>query len=454
MKNVLFANFAALSYTYFETVKKNRDIKTVIFDDKKKNANKLNVKSNHIFMAYSECEKWETPLWDDEFDGWNYLTSSGKRDNTYCVAFKKDSNIIIAFRGTDDIDDVVEDVNLGLFDKWSDCIEVAIDFVESIIRNYPNDNLYFTGHSLGGAIAQIVGKIFNKETVTFNALGADVLCNGTSVPDIEDEIICHHIGCRDKVLRAKIFDTLSKNRDCASVIDGIIINYNNSNTNSFNVIEGNIGNLKIEIGVNSKRQESVNQNIKPVGKYIVKYLKYAELLAKNNPKCTNYIIGGDWTATVSRHYGELVVLGDTKHEYRTGIMRLTNPPSFGVHSMGWFLLFMDDAGCLRHPVRPVFTYNILRDVCDSKSIMYREKTLHSMLKAVSRNSVDLANNEAILLSEDKKFWKRYRLGTTFRNIMRHSIFFSEIDNPFIIGKFCNCCIDGIDGRLEPVKIHK
>lgn len=457
IKDVIFANFAALSYTYFETVKKNRDIKTVMFDDKKKNANKMNVKTNHLFMAYSECSKYETPLWDKLFNNWNYVVSSGKKTNFYGVAFRNAKDVIISFRGTDDTDDIIDDINLGVFSKWTDSIEYAIDFTEKVISQLGTDvNLYFTGHSLGGALAQIVGKIFNaKKIVTFNALGTNIICSGTYAGDILEEIITYHVGVRDTSLLADVLRILSETPDNSGAINGVIEHHYKSNTNSYNIVDKEIGPVKVQIGVNSNIKESKPLvHLSGIGEKIVKYAKYVDRLADNTPESINYIIGGDWTPTCCNHYGTIRVFGDVKHEYKTGFMKFMNTPSFGLHSMGWFLLFMDDDGNLRDSVRSVFIHNILRDVCDINNKVYREKTLHGMLKAVSYGNIDLATNEAILLSEDKKFWKKYRQGVTFRNTMRHSILFRELSNPFVIGGFCNCTIDNIDGKIDPIKISK
>lgn len=451
MKDILFANFAALSYTYFETVKKNRDIKTIMFDDKMKNANKMHVKTNHVFMAYSECERWETPIWDKDFDDWDYIMSSGKRNNTYCVAFKKGTDIVIAFRGTDDIDDVVDDINLGLFDKWSECVESAIDFVESVISIYRDHKLHFTGHSLGGAIAQIVGKIFNGETVTFNALGAKKICTEYSVNDIETDMICCHLGSRDNTLVSKVKESLKNNPTNAGAIDGIVANYAGGGQNSFNIIDAEVGPIKVEIGIGHSGKDRVVTTGK-VGSNIIKYLKYAKRLVDNTPKCTNFIIGGDWTPTINKHYGEIVVLGDNEHKYKSIIL---SKPAFGLHSMGWFILFMDDNGKLLNSVRPVFIHNIVRDLANPKNnYSGSNRILNSMHDALVKNNPDFVNNEAVLLSEDKSIWKRYRMGKTFKNTIRYTILLNEIDDVVTLGKFSNCVIDGIDGRLEPIKMSK
>ncbi|MCU7854039.1 MAG: DUF2974 domain-containing protein, partial [Candidatus Thiodiazotropha sp. (ex Monitilora ramsayi)] len=104
------------------------------------------------------------------------------------VAFYKQdqtNEYVIAFAGTEDSKDWFTDLQLGLF-QWSGNSSVVIDYLVSIKTRYSDANINFTGHSLGGALAQyaaydyikkhqetdaISDRPINTTLTTVNALG-------------------------------------------------------------------------------------------------------------------------------------------------------------------------------------------------------------------------------------------------------------------------------------------
>jgi hypothetical protein len=100
------------------------------------------------------------------------------------------SQIIIAFRGTDVSNGVTAmknaaaDVSFTGGDQPTPDLETstsyAAAFVKQIEADYPNAFITLTGHSLGGAIAQLVGKASGLSTVAFNAPGAEQLYSALS----------------------------------------------------------------------------------------------------------------------------------------------------------------------------------------------------------------------------------------------------------------------------------
>lgn len=100
-----------------------------------------------------------------------------------CAAYKKDNAIIIAFQGTD----IKKTLNpLELIDVITDChfvakkippsASIAMRFYLTIIEKYGSSEIYLTGHSLGGAYAQIIASRAIKDgrdvkAITFNAPG-------------------------------------------------------------------------------------------------------------------------------------------------------------------------------------------------------------------------------------------------------------------------------------------
>ena len=119
----------------------------------------------------------------------------------YGAAYTKNDLIVIAFRGTDDSNDLRADQGIilnsdsNLFRFLSYIFRVfdtraaqavldqqvwdAIDFfVEAVDR----ENVMIVGHSLGGYLAQIVGWVYDTPTYTFNAPGASVYSPGGIEP--------------------------------------------------------------------------------------------------------------------------------------------------------------------------------------------------------------------------------------------------------------------------------
>ena len=124
-----------------------------------------------------------------DFKGWQFIYSADKAklyrdkykfedmedDGFYAVAFMKENDIVIAYRGTepDKIEDLIADLYIGFLNRNHSQLVSAYLFVEYIKELYPNKNIHLTGHSLGGCLAQYAFVCTNKKypTVTWNALG-------------------------------------------------------------------------------------------------------------------------------------------------------------------------------------------------------------------------------------------------------------------------------------------
>jgi hypothetical protein len=92
-------------------------------------------------------------------------------DAFQAAAYTKGGQTAIVFRGTNDTGDVVTDAALGL-GMNSAYYEQAAAFV-----GRHGGNLILCGHSLGGAIAQVVGNRMGLPIVTFNAPGVAVVAS-------------------------------------------------------------------------------------------------------------------------------------------------------------------------------------------------------------------------------------------------------------------------------------
>lgn len=116
-------------------------------------------------------EGWEKldALSVEEADGWLFDPSSEFRGLTYLNESSDGSkNIVIAFAGTDQIVDHF-DTNAPLYLGNGDHqLDNAVKLYLDVKAAYPDANITFTGHSLGGGLASILGALFDEPTTVFN----------------------------------------------------------------------------------------------------------------------------------------------------------------------------------------------------------------------------------------------------------------------------------------------
>ncbi len=113
--------------------------------------------------------------------GWERLPDKPQDNNVGydCAAFRKigTKEIVIAHRGTEPIrfdGDWTANLQMGLR-KVPDQYEYARKFLEQIKDTYRDATLSLTGHSLGGALAQLQAAQTGLSAVTFNPYGAKTL---------------------------------------------------------------------------------------------------------------------------------------------------------------------------------------------------------------------------------------------------------------------------------------
>ena len=106
-----------------------------------------------------------------------------ERDNEstgfHAETFYKKGAVVISFRGTDDYKDLFENDFLQMGrNKLPNQYVDAINYYNEIQKTFPSSKIVFTGHSLGGSLAQLMGNLTGNEAVTFNAYGVGNLLNG------------------------------------------------------------------------------------------------------------------------------------------------------------------------------------------------------------------------------------------------------------------------------------
>jgi hypothetical protein len=121
-------------------------------------------------------------------DGWTLLhaTPNSRVGYASCEYTDANGNYVCAFRGTDDLDDVIPDIlqGIGLFTAQFD---LASELAHDLAWRFQNGWLYcdagetvkatslsFTGHSLGGGLAGSAWTLTGYPTVTFNGAGVSL----------------------------------------------------------------------------------------------------------------------------------------------------------------------------------------------------------------------------------------------------------------------------------------
>lgn len=108
---------------------------------------------------------------------------------------KNGNKVVISYCGSDDTKDWVQNDIPMFLSKMPVQSNDAIAVYKKIRQQYPHAQIILTGHSLGGSLAQIVGAIFNVETVTFNAYGTKDLIK--SDMEIYPDKITNYINLND-----------------------------------------------------------------------------------------------------------------------------------------------------------------------------------------------------------------------------------------------------------------
>jgi putative lipase involved disintegration of autophagic bodies len=80
------------------------------------------------------------------------------------VTYTKDEYCIVAFKGTSNASDIVQDLQIAKVGMPARAFELT-PYVKNLLEEY---KVQVTGHSLGGAIARIIGQSLQLGVVTFN----------------------------------------------------------------------------------------------------------------------------------------------------------------------------------------------------------------------------------------------------------------------------------------------
>lgn len=102
--------------------------------------------------------------------------------------FYKNGKVVIAMRGTDEVvkDLIKEDIGHLAMKQLPNQYVDAQKFYEKVKKDFPNQEIVFTGHSLGGSLAQLMSNKTGHETVTFNAYGVRNILQGNVRDNLEN----------------------------------------------------------------------------------------------------------------------------------------------------------------------------------------------------------------------------------------------------------------------------
>lgn len=113
---------------------------------------------------------------DPRLDKWTRIAfkkaGNGLRDAFQGAAFRRGTEVLVAFKGTSGVADGIADIKLGVGMNTSHYADAA-EFLASV--PVAGRSVVLCGHSLGGAIAQIIGNRHRLPFVTFNAPGVGLL---------------------------------------------------------------------------------------------------------------------------------------------------------------------------------------------------------------------------------------------------------------------------------------
>lgn len=122
--------------------------------------------------------------------------AENKANGFYAEAYSKDKDIVIVYRGSENIPDYINDLGMARSQLPEQCVD-AVRFHDKVARENPNSDITVTGHSLGGSNAEIVSAIRGTTAVTFNAYGVRDMF--TSYTKLKEDNVVNYVNEMDGI---------------------------------------------------------------------------------------------------------------------------------------------------------------------------------------------------------------------------------------------------------------
>jgi hypothetical protein len=123
----------------------------------------------------------------------------------YAQAFRKNESVVIAFRGSDDLGDILTDLEAFFWGKPEQYSE-ALKFVEDCqAAGIKDENITLTGHSLGGGLASYAAFYYKIPATVFNSagLGSGLRANANVAQNLHNQdLVRNLIMERDPISKA------------------------------------------------------------------------------------------------------------------------------------------------------------------------------------------------------------------------------------------------------------
>lgn len=355
-----------------------------------------------------------------DFNGWQFIYSADKTklfadygygknvsDNGfYACAFKKENDVVIAYRGTDFsfkpedikgiIKDMIQDIELGFMKENGSqliCAYMFLEYIKKMCKKKEEKekkikiNIHITGHSLGGCLAQYVyvvtGKIY--PTVTFNALGLgkskDKIKEDYLFGDDIQDCIAENSAINKNLIKLLAVCLCMKNPHLLLGASLLVVANNYLQSCEAEEIEENFINENNEIALNGSDEEVIKE--------IQEILEDDDLIAsaqvywllkgtqgmqrvnkaeniKAESEIINYYNHLDWTSLIAPRYGKCIdvltgsiilndIVPDTKEFLLNQDFNMT------YHGVNDFLLYMGETGKIRAGLfNMTFTKNAMK----------------------------------------------------------------------------------------------
>lgn len=126
-------------------------------------------------LSYEQANQ----LFFSDLSNWKIIDvkNAESSDGFYGIAFEQGHTIVIAYRGTDDVQDLMSDADIYLKIHGDvDQLELAQQFASNVKRKIPcgSYNIIFTGHSIGGWLAQQLYLYESKQSPSWKSVSATV----------------------------------------------------------------------------------------------------------------------------------------------------------------------------------------------------------------------------------------------------------------------------------------